>query len=234
MCFSLTGYSQRPMQGISSKYVAKVHNEFVSKGLQWPPKNVYIRAFKYDKELEIWVNYSDTSDFMLFKTYKICMLSGDIGPKRQEGDYQVPEGFYYINDYNIHSQYHMSLKIDYPNLSDKILSPYKHLGGLIYVHGNCVSVGCIAIGNTNIEEVFTLCTIAHGNGQDTIPIHIFPVDFRKPESAAYFDREMRLRHHLIEFEENIKEGFYRFDTSKRLSIINIGDNGKYIFDPTKY
>ncbi|MFX5603033.1 hypothetical protein ABTD90_21020, partial [Acinetobacter baumannii] len=77
--------------------------------LQWPPKQLYIRSFKYDSQLEVWVRNNSKEAFKLFKTYKICALSGALGPKRIEGEYQVPEGFYTINLFNPKSTYHLSL-----------------------------------------------------------------------------------------------------------------------------
>src|SRR5690606_18321313 len=74
-----------------------LRKQFESKGLQWPAKYVYIRSFKYDSQLEVWVKNSVKETFKLFKTYKICAMAGSLGPKRMQGDYQVPEGFYYIN-----------------------------------------------------------------------------------------------------------------------------------------
>src|SRR6476620_1106068 len=95
-----------------------LHKQFISKGLEWPVKYMYIRSFKYDGQLEVWVKNDRKESFKLFKTYKICALAGSLGPKRIEGDYQVPEGFYYINELNPRSNYHLSLGLNYPNASD--------------------------------------------------------------------------------------------------------------------
>ena len=82
--------------------------QFEKAGLQWPAKQLYIRSFKYDSQLEVWVRNSNDQPFQLFKTFKVCALAGSMGPKRLEGDYQVPEGFYYINEFNPNSHYHLS------------------------------------------------------------------------------------------------------------------------------
>src|SRR5690242_21148697 len=74
-----------------------LQRQFEAKKLQWPAKYIYIRSFKYDSNLEVWVKNEINEPFKLFKTYKVCALAGTLGPKRLEGDYQVPEGFYYIN-----------------------------------------------------------------------------------------------------------------------------------------
>ena len=92
-----------------------LQKQFIKKGLGWPAKYVYIRSFKYDGELEVWVRNERKEPFKLFKTYKVCALAGTLGPKRMQGDYQVPEGFYYINEFNPNSSYYLSLGLNYPN-----------------------------------------------------------------------------------------------------------------------
>lgn len=92
--------------------------------------------------------------FTLFKTYKVCALAGSLGLKRMEGDYQLPEGFYYINEFNPKSNYHLSLGINYPNASDKVLSDSYKPGGDIYIHGSCVTVGCIPVKDALLADTF--------------------------------------------------------------------------------
>ena len=89
-----------------------LQKQFKKKGFEWPAKYVYIRSFKYDGQLEVWVKNDRKEQFSLFKTYKVCALAGSLGPKRMEGDYQVPEGFYYINELNPRSNYHLSLGLN--------------------------------------------------------------------------------------------------------------------------
>ena len=116
---------QRSYSRVASAMRAKedtLIKQFATAGLQWPAKQIYVRSFKYDSQLEVWVRNSNDSQFKLFKTYKVCALAGSIGPKRMEGDYQVPEGFYYVNEFNPNSSYHLSLGINYPNASDRVLS----------------------------------------------------------------------------------------------------------------
>ena len=133
-----------------------LEKQFISKGLHWPAKYIYIRSFKYDGQLEVWVKNERKEPYKLFKTYKICALAGTLGPKRMAGDYQVPEGFYYINEFNPNSNYHLSLGLNYPNLSDKVLSDSLRPGGDIYIHGSCVTVGCIPVTDQQIEEIDVL------------------------------------------------------------------------------
>ena len=185
---------------------------------------IYIRVFKFEKELEVWV--SDSSDFRLYKKYEICRLSGGFGPKRREGDLQVPEGFYYINDFNPNSKYHLSLGINYPNDSDGILSKYKNLGGLIYIHGDCVSVGCIAIGDKNIEDLYYFIK----RSSERVDVHIFPINYRHFRSLAYLDSEIKSHPELIEFEKNLFEGYEYFEENLVPPKVSVNEEGKYIFN----
>jgi murein L,D-transpeptidase YafK len=187
------------------------------------PKKVYIRVFKYEKELEVWV--SDSIEFHLYKKYPICQLSGTFGPKRKQGDLQVPEGFYYINQFNPNSKYHLSLGLNYPNQSDRLLSRYRDLGGQIYIHGNCVSVGCIAMGDTAIEEIYSLAKSV----TDKVEVHIFPINYSYKSSLIYIDNKIKNRKDLLEFEKNIFEGYLFFEENQRLPNTTIDSNGLYLF-----
>ncbi|MCY7291418.1 MAG: hypothetical protein LH615_04475, partial [Ferruginibacter sp.] len=129
----------------NSRMEDSLKKQFEKQNLNWPPQAMYLRSFKFDRQLEIWVKSSTKEPYKLFKTYKVCQQSGSMGPKRVEGDYQVPEGFYYINEFNPNSNYHLSLGLNYPNASDRILSDAIRPGSAIYIHGNCVSTGCIPI-----------------------------------------------------------------------------------------
>lgn len=192
-------------------------------------ERVYLRVFKLEKKLELWVSDSDTGSFILYKTYNICRLSGKLGPKRKEGDLQVPEGYYEIVDFNYHSKYYLSLGLNYPNKSDKILSKYSKLGGNIYIHGSCVSVGCLAMGNENIKEIFDICEIAKSKGQSYIPVHIYPINFNNYLSVLYLMGEIKNEKDLFLFESNIKEGFDLFEKDKHLPIVNIDSTGQYLY-----
>jgi murein L,D-transpeptidase YafK len=151
-----------------------------------------------------------------------------MGPKRMEGDYQVPEGFYYISEFNPNSNYHLALGISYPNASDKILSDSTRPGGKIYVHGNCVSTGCIAINDQQIEEVYLLSTLAKEEGQDFIPIHVFPVKYNVAKSFEYLASATKENHSLKEFAITLKEAFDFFEQKKNLPVIMVNKKGQYI------
>ena len=201
--------------------------QFDALGLQWPAKQIYIRSFKYDSQLEVWVRNNVNEPFKLFKTYAVCALAGSLGPKRMEGDYQVPEGFYYINAFKPNSAYHMSLGLNYPNASDKIISGNTDPGGDIFIHGSCVTVGCIPIQDFQIEEVYILAMSAKSNGQDFIPVHIFPVRYNNAKSMAYFDKTTKDQADVQQFDMKLKEVYDYFEKEKKLPIISIDAKGGY-------
>ncbi|HVY74554.1 MAG TPA: L,D-transpeptidase family protein, partial [Puia sp.] len=191
---------------------------------------VYIRSFKYDSELEVWVKNKSTDKFKLFKTYRICAMAGSLGPKRMAGDYQVPEGFYYINEFNPKSLYHLSLGLNYPNESDKLLSDLSQPGGDIYIHGSCVTTGCIPITNEQIEELYVLAAHAKDLGQDFIPVHIFPVNFNNPRSVAYLNRFLFQFNEYAGFERSMRNAFYYFEKNREIPPVIVNEKGEYVID----
>ena len=111
-----------------------------SAGLSKPPDEIYLRALKQERQLEVWGGPRGEA-LKLIKTYPFCAASGELGPKRRQGDLQVPEGFYEVSSFNPWSDWHLSMKVSYPNASDQVLSDAEHPGGLIYLHGGCASIG---------------------------------------------------------------------------------------------
>ena len=207
-----------------------VQKEFKAKGLDWPVKYMFIRSFKYDGQLEVWVKSHEKDKFKLFKTYKVCLLSGAMGPKRMQGDFQVPEGFYYITEFNPHSAYHLALGLNYPNASDKILSDSTRPGNEIYIHGSCVSVGCIPVTDSDIEEIYLIASSAKMSGQDFIPVHIFPVKYNKKKSFEYFDNYTKNKLSLAKFELQLKAAYDKFEATKEVPIVMVDRNGDYVID----
>lgn len=201
--------------------------QFQEKKLPWPAKYIYLRSFKYDSQLEVWVKYEKNEAFQLFKTYKVCALSGSLGPKRMQGDYQVPEGFYYINEFNPKSVYHLSLGLNYPNASDKILADSIQPGGDIYIHGSCVTTGCIPITNQQIEELYILATHAKNAGQDFIPVHIFPVQFKNAKSVEYLTRFLKDYPEYTGLTNEMKKAYQFFDKTRQLPLVMINKKGEY-------
>ena len=202
--------------------------QFEALHLTWPFKQIYLRSFKYDSQLEVWVRGQKNEPFKLFKTYKICALSGSLGPKRIEGDYQVPEGFYYINEFKPNSNYHMALGLNYPNASDQLLSDSSKPGADIYIHGSCVTVGCIPIQNAQIEELYLLASYAHNQGQDFIPVHIFPVRYNVDRSKEFLAKTSKDDLTYQKFSGRLKEIFDYFELNKKLPLISINKKGEYV------
>jgi len=149
-----------------------LQKEFETCGLSYPPKNIFFRIFKHETQLELWVKEGE--QYELFKTYPFCYASGKLGPKRQQGDLQVPEGVYYIDRFNPFSNFYLSLGINYPTQTDRKLAKANDPGGDIFIHGDCVSIGCVAITDDLIKEVYWLAALAKSSGQQKIPVHLFP------------------------------------------------------------
>jgi murein L,D-transpeptidase YafK len=142
----------------------------------------------------------------------------------------VPEGFYYINEFNPNSKYHLSLGLNYPNASDKILSDSDRPGGSIYIHGNCVSVGCIALNNAAIEELYVLTARAKTSGQDFIPVHVFPVKYNVRKSIEYLAESTINNPPIQKFAIKLKEAFDFFEEKKQLPVIMVNRVGEYVIN----
>ncbi|MBX6379453.1 MAG: L,D-transpeptidase family protein [Thermoflavifilum aggregans] len=203
--------------------------EFAAKGLNWPPRYLYIRSFKYDSQLEVWVKSNPEDTFRLFKVYRICALSGTMGPKRMQGDYQVPEGFYYINHFNPKSSYHLSLGLNYPNTADLLsIDHSSDPGGDIYIHGSCVSRGCIPLTDSQIEELYLLALYAHSAGQDFIPVHIFPIRFGNPTSEEFLSHFTGINPGAEKLWSTLREAYTYFNETHQLPIIMTDASGQYV------
>jgi hypothetical protein len=174
----------RTVQQVLEQYGHRAEERFQKPceraGIAYPPARVYLLAFKTEKRLEVWAA-NTKGTYHHLATYSILAASGTAGPKRREGDRQVPEGFYQLTDLNPNSRYHLSVKVDYPNEDDKqrATAPLERLGGDIFIHGSSVSIGCLAIGNDAIEELFCLVAQVPPGYRRVL---ISPVDFRhKPD-----------------------------------------------------
>jgi murein L,D-transpeptidase YafK len=166
---------------------------------------IFMRIFKSSRKLEVWVKKDNA--FKLFKTYPIITFSGYLGPKLKEGDRQAPEGFYYVtaSRLNPNSHYHLSFNLGYPNAYDRAR---KRTGSALMVHGSNVSIGCYAMGNKAIEEIYTLAQKAFENKQKYFRIHIFPF---------HMTRQNILKHRSSKwysFWLNLKLGYNWFEKHK--------------------
>lgn len=183
---------------------ARLRPHFEKAGVAYPPRAATLVALKAERRLELWAEDARGQRFV--REYEIQAASGRLGPKLVEGDLQVPEGLYRVLFLNPTSSYHLSMKLDYPNAFDRRQAARdgrRQLGGDIFIHGRAVSIGCIALGDPAIEELFVL---AHDVGVPRLKAVIAPQDFRRqrpdaaglrpdvgwlPELYAQLERELR-------------------------------------------
>ncbi len=158
----------------------RIISHFNNRNISYPPEKLVLVGLKKEKILELWASGTN-GDFQLINKYGILAASGKAGPKLKEGDNQVPEGIYKIISLNPNSRFHLSVKLNYPNEFDRERAAEENrdkLGGDIMIHGSNVSIGCLAIGNQAIEELFVL---AAETGIENIKVIISPVDFRESD-----------------------------------------------------
>jgi murein L,D-transpeptidase YafK len=178
---------------------------------------LFIAAYKTEGKLEIWLKANGRNQFKLFRIYDFCEHSGALGPKVIEGDKQTPEGFYQINVFNPLSSFHLSLGVDYPNKVDLIRTGKgSKTGGDIYIHGDCVTVGCIPLTDDKIKEVYILAVEARNYGQANIPVYIFPFKMSAKNMAKYTSEYPKQKI----FWQNLQQGYAYFDKYKTLPTIS--------------
>ncbi|MES2982214.1 MAG: murein L,D-transpeptidase family protein [Verrucomicrobiota bacterium] len=168
---------------------------------------VFIRAFKEELELEVFVKNELTGKFELLRTYPIAGASGVLGPKLEEGDSQVPEGFYFSSQQSMKpdSDFHLAFNIGYPNAYDRA---HGRTGSFIMVHGSNVSIGCLAMTDAKIEEIYTLCQAALDKGQPFFRVHVFP--FRMTEERM----KQAANDPWFDFWKNLKTGYDLFEKNR--------------------
>lgn len=199
---------------------------FHDKGITYPAPEIFLRVFKHERVMELWARSAADSTFTLMKEYRVCALPGQLGPKVKMGDFQVPEGFYYIDEFNPQSAYHLSLRVSYPNLSDRLRREVVALGGDIFVHGGCETVGCVPIEDQNIKEVYWLAAQAMDAGQQIIPIHIFPTRM-DDQGMRWLESTFEPDPSLLEFWNNLAEGFDYFEATHSVPWITVAQDGRY-------
>jgi murein L,D-transpeptidase YafK len=191
--------------------------------------HVLFIAYKQEKELELWIKRKSDKKYNLMNNYQICRTSGQLGPKRREGDLQIPEGFYYINVFNPVSNFYLSMGINYPNRSDRILSPYQNPGSAIFIHGACATIGCLPMTDDIIKELYIYAIEAKNNGQNKIPVYIFPLRLNK-KNYEWLNEEYKNSDNVLTFWSNIKDGYERFLSNNEELNIKVNRDGKYLFD----
>lgn len=209
---------------------------FAAQQVQWPPSETFLRAIKQNDDgtpgvVELWARDKKQTQLTLIKSYPICALSGTLGPKRKQGDLQIPEGFYTIEKLNPVSSYHLSLRVDYPNASDKIRgrkgAPNVDLGGDIMVHGECVTIGCIPLQNEPIEEVYVAVDAAFD--RKATRIHIFPR--RLDEAGLQKLLTSTTDDTLKAFWTELAVGYQAFEKTHVVPSVDVAKDGAYRVTP---
>jgi len=179
----------------------KLSKDFAEKGLK-TNSPIYIRIFKLENDLEIWVKSGKKYQF--FKTYNICYFSGGLGTKTRSGDGKSPEGFYTLIPKQLApvSNYYLAINIGYPN---KLEIARGYTGDAIMIHGHCASIDCYAMSNDGIAEIYTLVYNAFQNGQKKINLDIFP--FRMDQKQMEFYAKAP----SFAFWKNLKTGYDLFE-----------------------
>lgn len=185
---------------------------------------IIILGFKEEARLEIWAAAAGQK-LQLAEPFEICQISGKPGPKRKQGDYQTPEGFYTISRFNPYSRYHLAMEVSYPNKADQILKTAPDPGGAIMIHGACVTIGCLPMTNEGIEAIYVYADLARKAGQNQIPVYLFPSE---PGTATYkrlMDRYPEWR----SFWKELDAGYQQFQKTHRPIRFQIGAKGNYLF-----
>jgi len=179
-------------------------------------------AYKDMDELQLYAKNSNQEVFKKIVSYPICQRSGNLGPKKAEGDKQVPEGFYHIDRFNTQSSYYLSLGINYPNELDKSLG---YTGSDIFIHGACETVGCLPMTDDLIKEIYLYALKAKNAGQENIPVYIFPFEMTTENMQKL---KPNTDNSTFQFWTNLQEGYSNFKANGKALTYKIV-NGKYQF-----
>ena len=190
--------------------------------------NIIIVAYKYEQQLFIYAKNKNDKQYKQLVGYRICASSGVLGPKRRQGDGQVPEGFYYINMFNPVSNYYLSLGVSYPNAADKKKTKATDPGGSIFIHGSCVTIGCLPMTDDKIKEIYLYALKAKKNSQNQIPVYIFPFKMTD-ENMKLFSTIHKEDPTLVNFWKNIQLGYNKFEAEHGELKVKVDKNGDYVF-----
>lgn len=200
-----------------------LRNRLKASGLLPENLNVLFLAYKNLDKLELYAKTKTDTSYVLLHSYPICRRSGFLGPKKAEGDKQVPEGFYYIDRFNPQSLYYLSLGINYPNELDKSLG---YTGSDIFIHGKCETVGCLPMTDDLIKEIYLYALWAKENGQQKIPVYIFPFELTDENIEKH---KSEIDDTILAFWKNLQEGYALFHKNSKELQYSV-QNGRYVFN----
>ncbi len=203
-----------------------IHERFAAAKLPYPPREILLRAFKNEAELELWAR-EDAGRFGRVATWQILASSGRAGPKRRAGDRQVPEGFYKVDRFNPKSLYHLSLGLNYPNASDRIRSGPERPGTDIFIHGGERTIGCLPIGDDAIEELYVIAWDTHSRAPTEINVHIFPARMTGHEWQEFARPLTRDEPALHTFWEELRRVHDYFEEERRVPPFEVDERGIY-------
>lgn len=195
---------------------------FKRAGLPFPGSAIYLRAFKQEGVLELWAASQDSS-YRLLRSYTITKQSGTPGPKRREGDHQVPEGFYKIDRFNPKSLFHLSLGLNYPNASDLVRSDPREPGTDIFIHGGTSSIGCLPIEDDPIEELYLIADLISKKSGQPIPVHLFPGRM----SGETWEKMKTAHPELVTFWAELEPAYRYFEKLHRVPDMRVTAEGAY-------
>ncbi|MFY0622983.1 MAG: murein L,D-transpeptidase [Pelagimonas sp.] len=225
--YVISGYGRltrvpRDIDEIRARVRPQLQREMRAKGLTLGAPS-FIRIFKEENQLEVWLDAG--AEYQRFKTYEICNYSGDLGPKLKEGDGQSPEGFYRVSAaaMNPNSSYHLSFNLGFPNAYDQAQG---RTGSFLMVHGDCLSIGCYAMTDAGIEEIYLIVEAAQQAGQTEVPVHTFPFHM----TANRLAREAA--NPWLRYWRTLQEGYALFETDKRPPQVTVV-RAEYRFDVEK-
>lgn len=207
-----------------ARHEQELRSLFTNAGLHWPPGEIFLRAMKREAQLEVWARDREGESFRIVRTYPIMAQSGEPGPKRREGDLQVPEGFYEVDRFNPESAFHLSLGLNYPNASDRILGDQSAPGFDIFVHGGAASVGCLAMGDAAIEQIYL---IACDSRVRPVRAHFFPARIDAPDWPAWRDGNLARRPDLRPLWERLAEAWSLFESDRDVPVVDVEPDGSY-------
>ncbi|NSW46014.1 MAG: L,D-transpeptidase family protein [Bacteroidales bacterium] len=218
--------NQKSYERVKTAYKEKLSNVemlLMASNLDLKDLQLFIRIFKQERVLEVWGKKKMDSSFKLVTTYPLCSTSGKPGPKRQQGDEQMPEGVYKISQFNPTSNFYLSMRVDYPNAADLKNCKSGKPGNDIFIHGNCVTIGCFPIGDDAIKELYIMAIEATAQSSQPIPVHIFPTKMTQENMQSLYT--LYPEHKL--FWENLQPVYHAFENNKKNPLVRITAKGTY-------